>query len=273
MRSRLFEKTASFVVLPALFLTMGLIGCSTASTAPISDPTTSLSKNWQIQTGSSIGTPQGSSFFLAGAMQIQGSQVTAKFHSIGTCLGPSEPLAYTGTYNAATGALSLNSTPPAVSVQLAVPSDPTSLATGSLGGGGVTCQAVAQGIPSVGIEISALSGAFSGAVASANSTGTATLTVSQAAMASADSTFPLTGTLQFSNTTCTNTFAVTGSVNGAGYSLASAASGSPAVSSVAISGYDNAGGSTLPSVSIAFADGPCVTGPSSAATYTGNLTL
>jgi hypothetical protein len=271
MRSRLLPTGTS---LTALFLLLAsLTGCSTSSTAPlVTTPiATEIGNNWQIQSGTAITATSTGGGFLTGPMQIQGTQVTATFQSNVTCVDVPQPVAFTGTYNSTTGALSLQPTgTPFVDVGLTIPTDPTSLATGTMGGAGNICALAFTG-PAVGIEIPTFTGTYTGSVAAASpstSTGTATLTVSQSATAN-DAQFPLTGTLQFTSGTCTTSIPVNGAISGASFTLASAST----ATSATITGGDTQAGASLPATAITFPNGPCNTGASSAATYTGNLTL
>jgi len=270
MRSRLlFTGTG----LPALLLLLAsLVGCSTTPTSPVVTLPISaeVGNNWQIQSGTAITATSTGGAFLKGAMQIYGTQVTGTFQTSSSCLNVPQPLTYTGTYNATTGALTLQPTPNAyVEVNLIVPADPTSLSAGTMGGAGNICNTAFTG-PAVGIEIPALTGTYTGTVTAASpstSTGTATLTVSQTSPP-ANALFSLTGTLQFTSGTCTASIPVTGAISGASFTLASAAT----ATSATITGADTQGGSSLPATAITFPNGPCNTGSSSAVTYTGNLT-
>jgi hypothetical protein len=219
---RLFEKAAMPLVLSASICTLGFTGCSSNAPSTLAPTTvtgssakpTTLNENWQIQTGSSISSPQGARpFVLTGAMQIQGSQVSGIFQTNAGCVYPG-PYTYTGSYNATTGSLSLTSG--YVSAQLAMSTDPTNLSSGTIGGGGQICNAITGQGPAVGIEIPSLTGTFTGAVTSATTgnTGNVTLTVAQAPTATTDGQFALTGTLQFASTTCNNTVDITGSISG-----------------------------------------------------------
>jgi hypothetical protein len=270
MRLRFLSTGNRFLALIAL---ASLAGCSTSSTAPVvtTPISTDASNNWQIEGGTAItATPLGGGL-LAGPMQIQGTQVTGTFQSNVTCVDVPQPVTFTGTYNSTTGALSIKPTGLAfVDVNLIVPTDPTSLATGTMGGAGNVCALAFQG-PAVGIEIPSLTGTYTGAVTAASpstNTGTATLTVSQSSTA-ANAQFPLTGTLQFTSGTCNASIPVNGAISGVGFTLASTAT----ATSATITGANTQGGASLPATAISFPNGPCNTGASSAVTYAGNLTL
>jgi len=260
------------LVLPCL---IPLTGCAALGTVNSVPSAASLSGNWQIQSGTSITSAPAGQIFLVGSMQTQDSQVTATFNTVAVC--PVRPIInYTGTYNATTGALTLNVTPAVpllatVNVQLTIPSNPSAVATGTTSSIGALCNLTSGTLPAVGIEVPPLTGTYTGTVAAANATTTpatavATLTLTQSATANASAQFPVTGTLQFTASTsaCSSTTPVTGTISGTTFTLTSAAN------SVTISGFDASAGNGLSAVDITFAAGPC-TGSTTAATYAGTL--
>jgi hypothetical protein len=249
-----------------------IVGCGTSNLTSNTNgngTSPSLSGNWQIQIGNAITSPP-QSLYMLGAIQTQGSQVTGIFSDFGACLPPISTL--TGTIDSS-GNLTLDSG--FLVTKLQVPANPqTTPAIGTLTGGGYLCQALLSG-SAIGMQIAPLTGTYTGTVVAANSnppstTGIATLVLTQSATANATGQFPLTGTLQFASPLCTNTVAVTGTISGTGYTLASTPAGTPPVSNATVSGFDSQGGATLPATSLSFAAGPCNIG--GAAFYAGTLT-
>jgi len=272
MRLPFLPTGTRLLVLTAL---VSLSGCTTL-TSPYSQGNltpVAASTNWQIQPGSAITTPfNGFPIFLAGAMQIQGTQVTGSFQTSSPCGTVEQPVAFTGTYNATTGALSMHPTGLSfVDVNLVLPSDPTKMASGTIGATGIMC-ALAFQSPGVGVEIPPLTGTYAGTIAGTAPTpapgvqpGTATLTLTQSTTPNASAQFPLTGIFQFTSSTCSTSIPVAGTISGVGFTLASASS-----TPVTITGADASGGATLTAVTALFPSGLC---NAFAATYTGTLTL
>jgi len=272
MRPRLLLAGTSFLALTAL---IGLSGCSTLS-SPGSQShliPAAASTNWQIQPGTAItAPPNGLPVFLAGNMQIQGTNVTGTFQSNVTCVDVAQPVTFAGTYNPTTGALNIKPTGLAfVDVNLIVPADPTTLATGTVSGAGTVCALAFQG-PGVGVEIPTLTGTYTGTIADTAPTpapgvqpGTATLTLTQSTTPNATAQFPLTGTFQFTSSACSTSIPVAGTISGVAFTLAATGS-----TPVTITGADVSGGATLTAVTALFPSGLC---NAFAATYTGTLTL
>jgi hypothetical protein len=257
----------------ALLWMLPLAGCTAINSPATPTETLGTYTNWQIQSGTTITPSAQGPVFMTGAMLIQGSQVTGTFSTDAICPAQPNPVEnFTGSYDASTGVLTLTATPIGnINVQLTIPSTPSTVAVGTMGAAGEICALAMQG-PAVGVEIAPLAGAYTGTVAAANSnppsapaTGVATLTLTQAAAANASAQFPISGTLQFtaSSSACSSSTAVTGTISGAGFSLASTTLG------ITISGSDSASSDNLSVTNITFANGPCNTG--TAATYAGSL--
>ena len=266
------HRLSVFILSAACFTTLS--GCAAVNTGQTANPISEAVNNWQIQSGTTI-TPSGQSpVFMTGAMQIQGSQVTGTFITDAICPAQPNPVEnFTGTYNASTGALTLTAAPIGnIYVQLTIPSTASTVAVGTMNATGEICALALQG-PAVGIEIAPLAGTYTGTATAASSnpppsapaTGVATLTLTQATPANASAQFPISGTLQFtaSSNACSNSTAVTGTISGTGFSLASTTPG------ITISGSDSASSDNLSVTNITFANGPCNTG--TAATYAGSL--
>jgi hypothetical protein len=236
--------------LPLLLAIPGLTGCGTSPTNPI---TSALSGNWQIQAGTTITSPP-TGFYIVGAIQTQGSQVTGTFTNQVACSPTVSD--YTGSINSA-GDLTLDATYD--QAKLLAPAAPYTPTTGTLYGGGYLCLAVWGG-PAVGLEIPPFNGTYTGTLTSSTSaTGTATLKVTQTSSPNANGQFPVSGTLDFTSSSCTSTTNVTGTISGTVVALTS--------TGTTVSAYDNAGGATLPTT-VAFTSGACGATP-----YAGTLTL
>ena len=288
MNSHPRSKGTHLPLLTVLAATIALTGCSviasSGSTTPSTTPyiPTGLSGNWQIQSGTSLTpTPTPTSktpVFLTGALQVQGSQVTGTFNTVALCT--TQPVFnYTGTFDSSTGALTLATTPLAnvVSLQLAVPTNPTTVAVGTIGIAGEICALVLGPGPAVGVEIASVTGTFAGTVtasssASPISSGTVSLTLAQSAAPNSSSQFPLAGTLTFTSGSCSNTTPVSGSISGLGLTLSSSSTPVPGQDNVTLAGATNPTASQLSATGIVFSPSLCSTPASSSTTFTGTLT-
>jgi hypothetical protein len=246
-------------------------GCSLGSTTRAAgDQLPSLPAgtygNWQFQTGSSL-TASGI-IHLSGPLEIANGAISGQLETAAPC-SQTEPRTFSGTLNATTGALTLTTATPGVEGQFTMAS--ASAGTGTLAGGamgydaGYSCLALIGPTPSIAVEIPTLTGTYTGTVTSTTgATATATLTLSQSVTPNTAAAFPLTATLQFTAGSCSASSSLSGSISGASYSLASATA-----TGASVSGLDNAGGQTLPAVSILVPAGSC----GGAGTLTGTLTL
>ena len=183
--------------------------------------------NWQIQTGASSSTPPTAltspptGFYLVGAMQAQGSQVTGIFND------GSAVLNFTGSFDSTTSVLGINSPAASMAVQLTLPSNLTDLATGNLSmgcppapPGYMTCNVIVL-FPAAGAEIASLTGTYTGilSASSEGDSGTATLTLTQSATPNADGSFPLAGTITFPSGSGLGTDPVSGTISGEGITV------------------------------------------------------
>lgn len=252
-----------------------LLGCtlpstpSTTGTAP-----TGNWDNWQIQTGTSTTTPPTAltspptGFYLVGAMQTQGSQVTAIFQD-----GGSGPVNFTGSFDATTSILALGSIPPYLAAQLTLPSNPNTLATGNVSvgcapppPGGATCTAIAL-LPAAGAEIASVTGTFAGALTASTEGdgGQATLTVTQSTTPNADGSFSLGGTFTFPAGSGLGTYPVSGIISGEGITIYDPTPGIVPV--VSLTATTNPTGTQISVSNLAFA-----LTASDIVTFTGTLT-
>jgi hypothetical protein len=271
-----FRQTRPLIPLLAAFV---IAGCGVGTTPTQTPPdAASLTGNWQIQQYSSITTPPiGPS--LLGALQVQGSQVTGTFYTTPICSNP-VTVSYTGSYDSSTGNLTLTAVqvqPIPVQVQLAIPTDPATIATGtmiapaSLPGDTFGCDLKPITGPAVGVEIAPLNGTYTGTLtdsANPSFSGPATLVLTQSSTPNSNGAFPLTGTLTFPASSNLGTYTLTGTVSGEGIALSFS---SPAVIGPAISltASTNPAASQITVTNLAFLGG----GIDISATFTGTLTL
>jgi hypothetical protein len=239
-----------------------LLGCGLPYTPPVS----SLSGNWQIQSGTAITSPP-TGFYLVGAIQGQDSQLTGVFNTVYVSGVSPTVESYSGTFNPSTGSLVLNSTAPLPAGQtiatLSVPANPSDLSSGTLN---IMCGLCANGqqFQIVGVEIAPLNGTYTGTLtASPNLSGTASLTLTQSSTPNSSGQFPLTSTFSFTGSSGFNTYAISGTISGEGITL-----------------YDPTPG-ILPLVSLMASTNPAATQmtvsnlafASDTVLYTGTLTL
>jgi hypothetical protein len=257
-----------------LLPTAVLLGCTLPSTSS-TDSGPGNWNNWQIQTGTSTITPPTAltspptGFYLVGAMQTQGSQVTAIFQD-----GGPSPVNFTGSFDSTTSLLALGSTPPQLGVQLTLPSNPTTLATGDVSvgcppppAGGATCNVIAL-FPAAGAEIASLTGTYAGTLTDSvtpSMSGTGTLTLTQSSTPNSSGQFPLSGTLTFPASSGLGTYPLSGTISGEGIALYDPTPGIVPV--VSLTASTNPAGTQITVSNLAFA----VTA-SDIVTFTGTLT-
>jgi hypothetical protein len=206
---------------PAIFL----LGC-TLPTGPTgaSSPVTG---NWQIQSGTALTSPP-TVPYLVGALQGTNSALTGTFTTAQP--GTLSPVvdSYSGTYDVAMGVLSLQSPlPPELAgtiVTLSVPTNPTSLATGTLAFTCPICAGLTVTFPAVGAEIAPLNGTYTGTLSGTVTTlppatstpisGTASVTFTQSTTPNANGQFPLTAAVTFPSSSGVGTVTLPGLVSG-----------------------------------------------------------
>jgi hypothetical protein len=183
----------------SLFPLACLIGCS----LPYTQPTQTITGNWQIQSGTAI-TPTATAAYLTGALQNQGGQVTG---TLSYTAG--DPLSFTGTFDSTKGILALTSTTEnSYNLQLTVPSDYNNLSTGTLIVAG-TYNPLVTTTSVVAVEVAPLNGTYtgtlsgtlttytSGTLTTAPISGTVSLALTQSTTPNSNGQFPLTGTITF----------------------------------------------------------------------------
>ena len=204
-----------------LFPATLLLGC-TLPTAPMSPPGASspVAGNWQIQSGTAITSPP-TVPYLVGALQGTNSALTGTFTTAGPSTASPAVDSYSGTYDASTGALFLDSPlPPQVTGVIATLSLPTylnDLATGSIVFQCGLC-ALGQSFPVVGAEIAPLNGTYTGTLSGTLTTispatttpisGTASVTFAQSTTPNASGQFPLIGTITMTSISGLDAFTV-----------------------------------------------------------------
>jgi hypothetical protein len=253
-----------------LLLLIPFAGC--ASSSSTGTPTqVSLSGNWQIQSGTAI-TPasQSPTVLITGSLQFSGATGTGTMTVTAPCV--SSGVQTIPALIDSSGNLTLTASPiPDVEALLVVPTNASLLATGTVSSSGEVCALAFSG-PGVGVQITAPSGSYSGSVTSGQTTGTVTLSsVTQSTTPNTSGQFPLTGTLAYTATGCTESLPVTGTISGTTIALTSATAPVAGQNYVSFAGSTNQGATTLTATAISFAPSPCSTTASSTSTYTGTL--
>jgi hypothetical protein len=247
-----------------------LLGCTLPYTPPASSFLSGNWSNWQFQTGTAI-TPNTSNAVI-GALQLQGTQVTGIFSGTPLC-GTPQILNFTGTYDLSTGALALQSKPAYFDLQLAVPPNPTTMATGTLAETGQICALATSAMPAVGVQIAPLNGTYAGTftesastVASPIPSGTVSLALTQSTTPNASGAFSLTGTLTFPSNSGFGTYKLSGMISGEGITLYDPTPGIVPVVSLTASTNPAATQITVSNLALAVTASDIVT-------FTGTLTL
>jgi hypothetical protein len=193
----------------------------------------SLTGNWQIQAGTAITSPPIAAY-LVGALQDNGGQLTGTFSTAQVSTVSPVVEGYSGTYNATTASIVLNSTPPLpneqITAALAVPSDPTTLSTGTLQFQCGPCNS-GQLFSVVAVEIAPLNGTYTGTLSGTLTTaspvtstpisGTASVTFTQSTTPNSSGQFPLTGAVTFPSSSGIGTTTLPGLVSGITIELSS----------------------------------------------------
>jgi len=203
-----------------------LAGCTT-STTPATQTTassTSITGNWQIQSGTAITSPP-TAPYLVGALEGSYSALTGTFSwAEGSSSSPAVE-SYSGTYNASTSSLTLNSTAalPAnqITTTLSVPAIPTNLSTGTLKD---ACGLCSNGFLAsvVAVQVAPLNGTYTGTLSgtlytdyqTTNISGTVSLVLTQSTTPNSSGQFPLTGTVTFPSVSGAGTATLPGLVSG-----------------------------------------------------------
>jgi hypothetical protein len=269
------KSQAHFLTLCCVVL---LVGCAVQNNTPsTSTPTLGPAENWQIEQGTSITVPPAGAFLLTGALQTQGSQITGIFGGTPLC-GTPQVLSFSGTIDSA-GNLTLAPKPPYFYLQLAVPANPTTVSTGTMAVTGQFCALASAPAPAVGVEIASLTGNFSGQVNMVENpivplgmVANVSLALTQSNTPNASAQFPLTGSITYTNSPCSETIPVTGTVSGVGITVASASAPVSGQNYVSFTGSTNPTATQLTASNILFEPIPCSTGaPTSTISFTGTV--
>ena len=280
-----------FLVLCGL---MPLNGCVVGSLLNSLSPVPDLSGNWQIvSTSGSKPTTPPPGLVLVGSLSSQGSNVTGLFrlanltlpYACGTPL--QQVVAVSGSIDSSRN-LTLTSVPfsgSTLTMKFIVP-----LSIGPVGAGasltplagtvaitGGTCTFASS--TAIGSEIVSITGTFAGPLTASTylanppiPTGTASLSLAQAASSQIDGQFPVTGTLKFTGGTCTSSTPLAGTVSGTELTLASAPTGLFNTSTTNMVILINLATGQLDVAILSYGLGPCNTGVTSFTQYTGSLT-
>ncbi len=274
---------------------MPLTACGAGSLLSSLTATPDLSGNWEFasQTGATTGTLPTAGLLLVGSLTSQGSNVTGVFRLADlalpiTCPAPFQQVVtvsgsidssrnLTITSAAFSGAiLSMKFVvPPTVSAAGAGTTLTALAGTVAITGGACTFASSAA----VGFEVVSVTGTFVGPLTASTylatppiPTGTASLSLIQAATPQSDGQFPVTGTLKFIGGTCSSSTPLSGSISGTQLTLASAPTGLfNTVTNNMLASVNPATGQ-LDIASLVYGLGPCSTGVTAITQYTGSLT-
>lgn len=184
--------------LSALLGTVAIVlpGCPAMTDSP---QVTLTSGNWSVTAISS--NPAVGTFHVGGNLTQSGSALSGSMYVVGSlCFDVSQPVSFTGTVSGTTVTLTSTTVNGQVFSVTATSTSSTAISgTYTITGGcaaGDSGSADANAVPSI-------SGTWNGPVTgSGGSSVTLSITLAQDAIASADGSFPLTGTLAYSGSSC-----------------------------------------------------------------------
>ena len=229
-----------------VLLAAGLAGCGTSDkspvvTTPAPASAQSVTGNWQIQSGGTVGSNT-AGVLLLGDLVSSGANVTGTFRfsdlATGNACGalnqvitvtgkvdPTNPLVQSLTLTSSTFSGSV------LTASLILPTTLQSFGTGTIQVTGPTCTFASS--PAIGSLFPPVNGTFAGTLAplggTSGASGAATLLLAQATSPSADGQFAVTGSLQFTGTSCPISTTLNGNASGIGIR----ATGSPTAISLA----------------------------------------
>jgi hypothetical protein len=257
---------------------VALAGCGAGSPGV---PAPDLTGNWQIQTSST--TPPPSGFLLLGALSSQGSSVTGTFRFDDlqqplACGNFNEVVTVSGSIDASRNLILTSASfagDATLKIQLNIPAQPTSFASGTIEITGTSCNSPSS--PAIAVEFAPLTGTFAGTVepgtiANPGTTGggPVSITLTQSSTPQPDGQFPLTGKMDYTLGTCTQTVALTGTASGIGVNLTTTPTlGSDSVNLLATALPT---GTQLSAAELLFLSGTCPASPGLPTTYSGILT-
>jgi hypothetical protein len=230
------------IVVIASFFT----GCSSIHhPAAPSSTVQNLTGNWLFDTdippAQAITAPV---YAFTGAINSQGANVSAVLRALGTCISPSQDIAFTGSQTA-DGTLTLTSTNLPNNV-VTITLNFITLYNLTSGQGSISIAGSGPcSIPSTALfasEIQPVTGAYIGTVSAASgtpSTASATANLTQAA-ANSDGLFPVTGSIAIAGISCSSTFSLTGLITGPNLSATLVSTSGPTATG-SVQGTINAG--------------------------------
>jgi hypothetical protein len=272
-------------VIIAMLTASLLAGCGSSPGSAFGDISTAeVSGNWQIQTSanSSAVTPQG--IVLLGALQSSGSQVSGTFRFTNLAqpdaCGSDQIVTLGGTVSSSNNLTLTSATLPngtTIKVSLMMGNAQPYSGLGTVEVDGASC-AVPSG-SAIGSQIASTTGTFAGSIsptangaAASGAPGTASVTLTQSANASADGQFTETGTLNYQMGTCSGSLPLNGTVSGVGMSfwdvIFTSGGGQEVVS---FSGSTNLAATQISAGYLSIAPAPCSTDPNSSASFSALL--
>ena len=164
--------------------------------------------NWSIAATSAV--PANGTFYVGGNLTQSGSNLSGKLYIVDSlCFDPSQGIAFTGTVKGNQVMLTSASVEGQVLTVTATGSSGSALSGSYTRSGGGNCldsdsgTAAANAVPSI-------TGTWSGPISgSGGSNVTLSMALTQAATASADGTFALSGTLTYQNSSCASSGTIT----------------------------------------------------------------
>jgi hypothetical protein len=175
-----------------------LPGCGGGSSNQTSaNPLTIQAGNWSLIANST--KVAGAAAYLGGSLTQSGSTITGMMHIMGsTCFDPATGVAVTGTVSG--NSVSFSSGSVAGQVLSAKLSGTSSSLSGTYTINGGCSNGDAGNV--AGTLVPSISGSWAGTIVSGSNTTTVTASLTQAATASSDGSFPVTGTLNFTGSPC-----------------------------------------------------------------------
>lgn len=261
---------------------LSLVGCGSSSKSSDDSIPTSLTGNWQIQTGSGSGTAPALGAVLLGDLASNGSKVSGTFRysnlsaptkcTLNQVVMVSSSMDATRNLTLTSAALPDGSV---IKAQLVIPAVLTDFAAGTIEvTGGTTC-GLASGT-AIGVELASLTGTFAGPLTPGmlsgtvpGTTGTGSLVLTEGATPEADGQFPVTGTLNYTIGTCTESVALIGQHSGVLLTL-NGVPANPTVFSQAVVGTAPPDGSKV-TAEVAFLKAACPSGDITVLDYVGSL--
>jgi hypothetical protein len=198
MKFASFPKFALFSLLAGVFALI-LTGCGASSNLALTQG------NWSM-----TATPSaGATFYIGGNLTQSGTNLAGTMYVISfpNCYSPSQTVAFTGTVKGKNVTLTSNSVGGQVISVIATGTAGSLTGTYSIAGG-TTCNGDSGTL--TGTPVPSISATWSGPITgSGGSNVTLAIAFTQAATASSDGTFALTGTGTYTNSTCFSTATIT----------------------------------------------------------------